>query len=334
MTIPIWADIAARGIHHYYRGYPLCVSIEVTHACTAVCQHCDKGGDEPHEQRATPAEYVQRLREVGSPLYVQISGGEPLTRDDVYEVVQAVRGQKQLPIIIFVSNGSLLEVETYQRLQHAGIDRLSLSLDFPDERHDQFRGCPGLFQHLSEVVPRLAKNGSACGIALNTAITKANFRYVVDIARKAQEWGVGLSFSAYSTLRTGDTSLMLSSEDALVLDQLVDTLIDMRSKGAAILNMPSLLKRTVQYFRDGSIPHCGAGKRFLVIRPDGVLNPCSFFPEAQYSSMAEMQAFVDQNRCEQCYVAIRAYSDRKAREFFIEGRGMLKATLTSSQRAA
>jgi MoaA/NifB/PqqE/SkfB family radical SAM enzyme len=266
---------------------------------------------------------------VGSPPYVQISGGEPLTRTDVYEVIQAVRGRNRLPIIIFVTNGSLLEVEKYQQLLQAGIDRISISLDFPDDRHDQFRRCPGLFQHLSEVVPRIATNGYGCNIALNTAITKANFRYVCEIANKAQEWGVGISYSAYTPLRTGDETLMLSHEDALELDKLVDQLIMMQSRGMNIVNPPALLKKTVQYFKDGQISHCGAGKRFFVIRPDGTLNPCSYFPEARYNSLGAMQAFVNQNQCGKCYVAIRAYTDRKITEFLSNARQMLKSALPS-----
>jgi len=42
-------------------------------------------------------------------------------------------------------------------LRAAGVDQFSVSLDFPDERHDEFRLHPGLFKHLSEIVPRLAR---------------------------------------------------------------------------------------------------------------------------------------------------------------------------------
>lgn len=230
-------------------------------------------------------------------------------------------------MIIFVTNGSLLEVEKYQRLQQAGINRISISLDFPDARHDQFRRCPGLFQHLSEVVPRIANNGGGCGIALNTAITKENLPYVCDIAMKAQEWGVGVSYSAYTPLRTGDETLMLSYEDAMALDKQVDKLIEMQSKGVPILNPPPLLKKTVQYFKDRQIPHCRAGKRFLVIRPDGMMNPCSLFPQARYNSLAAMQEFVNQNQCGECYVAIRAYTERNTMQFLSEGRTMIKTIL-------
>ncbi len=328
--MPLWSQIVARGLHNYYRGYPLCVSIEVTHACTAACKHCNLGGDVASEQRATPAEYAQRLQEVGSPPFVQISGGEPLTRPDVYEVIRAVRGNNPLPLIILVTNGSLLEVEKYQQLFQAGINRISISLDFHDDRHDEFRRCSGLFQHLSEVVPRIAHNDCGCDLALNTAITKANFPYVIELARKAHEWGVGISYSAYTTMKTGDDSLMLSAEDTLVLDKLIDQLITLQARGLNILNPPSVLKRMMLYFREGHIPHCGAGKRFLIIRPDGALIPCSSFQEARYPSVAAMQAFVNQNQCGQCYVAIRAYTDRKITEFLSDGWRMLKIASTAS----
>lgn len=45
----------------------------------------------------------------------------------------------------------------YLELRAAGVDQFSVSLDFPDERHDEFRLHPGLFKHLSEIVPRLAR---------------------------------------------------------------------------------------------------------------------------------------------------------------------------------
>jgi MoaA/NifB/PqqE/SkfB family radical SAM enzyme len=330
---PDWARSAGRGAKNYFRGYPVIASIEVTHGCTAACRHCNLAGPLPDERRASPREYAELLRAVGSPPYVQISGGEPLSRPDVFDVIRAVKGTDPVPVIIFVTNGSLLDVTTYQRLLEAGVDRISVSLDFPDERHDAFRRSPGLFRHLSEVLPEIARqHGGGCRVALNTAITKANFADVVDIAHVARGWGVGLSYSAYTTTKNGDASLMLSADDTRALAGLMDEVIALKAKGLNILNPPSLLKRTVRYFEDGKIPHCGAGKRFLVIRPDGALIPCSSFQHARYPSVAAMRAFVDQNECGACYVAIRAYVDRKPHEFLGDTVHLLKAALAVNSR--
>ena len=48
-----------------------------------------------------------------------------------------------LPYTILVSNWSLMTEERYLELREAGVDQFSVSLDFPDERHDDFRGYPG-----------------------------------------------------------------------------------------------------------------------------------------------------------------------------------------------
>ena len=327
---PDWAAAAGRGAKRYVRGLPLCVSIEVTHGCTADCRHCNLGGLLASERRASPQEYAELLRVVGSPPVIQISGGEPLSRPDVFDIIRAVRGANGVPVIIFVTNGSLLDPGTYQNLNEAGTSRFSVSLDFPDERHDAFRRCPGLFKHLSSVLPEIARTaGGGCNVALNTAITKANFREIVNIARLARDWGVGVAYSAYTRMKTGDESLLLSADETRMLARLIDELIEMKARGANILNPPSLLKRTVRYFADGQVPHCGAGKRFLVIRPDGGLIPCSSFQDARYPSVDAMQAWVGQNTCTACYVAIRAYTDRTPLQFLGDARHLLKAALSA-----
>jgi MoaA/NifB/PqqE/SkfB family radical SAM enzyme len=327
---PDWAAAGGRGAKNYVRGLPLCVSIEVTHGCTADCRHCNLGGLLASERRASPQEYAALLRAVGPPPVIQISGGEPLSRPDVVEIVRAVRGIDSVPFIIVVTNGSLLEPGVYQRLSEAGASRFSISLDFPDERHDAFRRCPGLFKHLSTVLPAIARmHGGGCNVALNTAITKANFREIVNIARLAQDWGVGVAYSAYTRMKTGDESFLLSADETRILARLIDEVLELKARGVQVLNPPSLLKRTIRYFADGQIPHCGAGKRFLVIRPDGGVIPCSSFQEARYPSVDAMKAWVGRNTCSACYVAIRAYTDRTPLQFLADARHMLKAALSA-----
>ena len=111
--------------------------------------------------------------------------------------------------------------------KEAGADRFSLSLDFPDERHDDFRRLPGLYAHLEQLVPQL----TACGngdIAMNSAITKLNLPHLRELAAKAEEWGANISYSAYSTLRTGDKQYEISSEEDL--EMLRETVEDLRRR--------------------------------------------------------------------------------------------------------
>ncbi len=310
------ARIGLRSLHNYVTNRPLVISFEVTHSCTCDCLHCDRGGPEEEDNLLEPEDYTT-LVSLLNPSIVQVSGGEPLLRSDVLDVVKAIKSRsKFMPYIIFVTNASLLNEEKYIRLRESGVDRFSFSLDFPDERHDGFRRHPGLYAHLNEIVPRLAELGYD-DIALNSAITRVNMPYLIDLADKAKEWGVAISYSAYGSLRTGDESFSIySGEDLEMLRQRIRRIIQLKKEGRRILNPVSQLMKTYEFFKNGRIPDCKAGRRFLVVRPNGYLIPCSMRPHNRlYSTREEMlKKFSKHNSCEKCYVAIRAYSDKSFEE--------------------
>src|ERR1039457_2005194 len=148
------------------------------------------------------------------PCVVQVSGGEPLMRDDIVEVVRTIKGGAGVPYTILVSNWSLMTAEKYLALADAGIDQFSVSLDFPDQRHDDFRVYPGLYRHLEDLIPRLAKLGRD-DVVLRSCITSENVGEISAIADKAREIGVNLCYSAYSARRTGCRDYFLETPEQL-----------------------------------------------------------------------------------------------------------------------
>ncbi len=85
-------------------------------------------------------------------------------------------------------------------LNKAGVSLFSVSLDFPDDRHDNFRRLPGLVTKMGEIIPHLIKKYGRRDIVLNSALTHANFAEIPGLVAKAEEWGTQISFSAYSSL--------------------------------------------------------------------------------------------------------------------------------------
>ena len=302
--------LAMRGIHSYATNGPLVVSYEVTLSCNCNCHHCDLGGLIKDEKQIKPEEYrdlTQRLK----PLVVQISGGEPLLRRDLTSIVEAIKQDNGLPLpyVILVTNGVLLNEGNYLRLREAGVNQFSVSLDFPDERHDEFRRRPGLYAHLEQTLPQLAKLGFR-DIILNTAISKANLRDILPLAKKAADWSVSMSYSAYTALRTGDKGYCLNYEEDLeILRQAINELIILKKQGLQLANPQTTLQNTLKFFEQGYMPNCKAGIRFLVVMPDGSMVPCSHHRE-KYATRKEMvEKFSRTNRCGSCYVAIRSYSE-------------------------
>lgn len=299
----------ARGTWSFCTDRPLVVSFELTHSCTAHCQHCDKGGIKPGPLGLLTAEDYGRLRAELKPMVVQISGGEPLLRKDVSEIVRAIKEPSGLPYVILVTNGRLFSEEKYLELRELGVNQFSISLDFPDERHDDFRGSPGLFKHLSELVPALGRHANG-DVVLNTAITRDNLPTLRGSYEKAKEWGVQISYSCYTPLRTGSMDHYISSqEDLNILRRTMNELLELKSKNGRITNSAWTLAGVPDFFRTGNVPGCQAGRRFMVVTPDGRLRACSMFEETYGSHREVMDQFVAHNECGGCYVSIRAYLD-------------------------
>jgi MoaA/NifB/PqqE/SkfB family radical SAM enzyme len=303
--------IIGRGSSNWLANRPLVVSFEVTDACTCYCKHCDHGGPRDTSRNLRPADY-RRYMEALRPCVVQVSGGEPLMRADVVEIVRSIKGGTTLPYTILVSNWSEMTEEKYLALRDAGVHQFSVSLDFPDERHDEFRVYPGLYRHLEDLIPRLAKLGHD-DIVLNSCITSENVGEIGRIADKAREWGVNLCYSAYSARRTGCRDYFLDAPEQLAeLNRQLDAVEQRRDSTNWIVNAPTTLEATRRYFANRGTPGCKAGLRFLVVTADGALQPCSMqFERYRLEERERMiEEFTEQNRCDECYVSIRSYLDK------------------------
>jgi MoaA/NifB/PqqE/SkfB family radical SAM enzyme len=311
--------IIGRGTANWIAQRPIVVSFEVTDACTCWCKHCDHGGPRDESRNLKPVDY-RRYMEALRPCVVQVSGGEPLMRDDVVEIVRNIKAGAKIPYTILVSNWSLMTEEKYLALREAGIDQFSVSLDFPDERHDDFRVHPGLYRHLEALIPRLAKMGHD-DIVLNSCITSQNVGEIVAIADKSREWGVNLCYSAYSARRTGNREYFLETPGQLTeLNRLLDQVEARRDSTNWIVNAPSTIEATRRYFANKGMPGCKAGLRFLVVTADGALQPCSMqFQRYALEDRSRMiEEFTAQNRCDECYVSIRSYLDKSFHQLLWE----------------
>ncbi len=303
--------IIAQGSRNWLAERPIVVSFEVTDACTCYCRHCDHGGPKDEQKNLKPADFRRYMDEL-RPCVVQVSGGEPLIRPDLTEVVRNIKSSTGLPYIILVSTWSLMTENRYLELREAGVDQFSVSLDFPDDRHDDFRCYPGLYDHLNDVIPRCAAHGYD-DIVLNTCITSANVAEINGAADQAQKWGVNICYSAYSARRTGNREYLLSSAEQLrILREQLDAVDARRDSSNYIVSAPTTIQATRQYFETGGVPGCKAGLRFLVVTADGYLQPCSMqfekYPLNRQSKMVE--EFTRNNTCDECYVAIRSNLDK------------------------
>jgi MoaA/NifB/PqqE/SkfB family radical SAM enzyme len=308
-----------RGVNNWFADFPIVVSFEVTDSCTCYCKHCDHGGPRDNTRNLKPSDY-RRYVEALRPCAVQVSGGEPLLRPDLLEIIKNIKTSDGLPYLILVSNWSTMTEEKYLELREAGINQFSVSLDFPDQRHDEFRGLPGLYTRLEKLMPLLAAYGYD-DIVLNNCITRPNLLYINAIADQAREWGVNVSFSAYTFRRTQNREYFLESpEEIAELKRQLDKIKERMDDSKWIVNTCATIDATYEYFRNGGTAGCKAGWRFLVVTSDGFLQPCSMqFKRYRLEEREKMiEEFTRQNTCDECYVSIRSYLDKSLPRLFYE----------------
>jgi len=306
-------SLTKRGFGNMFSKKPLCVSFEITHACNAQCQHCHRGGP-VDENRASPEDFARIYRELTPPT-LQVSGGEPLLRDDVLDIIRALRQPDGTPYIILVSNASLLTPEGFRQANAAGVDAYSLSLDYPDDRHDEFRMIPGLFDHIKDLIGALTPAERRM-ITLNCVIQSDNFRDAPALAALAKEWGVCMNYSPYTWLRTQDKGFVVAKEDLPELREIFRGLLEFQRRHGTVKPTASFLDNMVAFFDDKGIPGCRAGERFMVVNPDGTLSPCGLIITDFPNLEAMKEGFVKDNSCTACNTSIRSWTERPLSMFF------------------
>lgn len=158
-----------------YSMNPALVYWEMTRACQLACRHCRaEAMATPHPCQLTHAESKALLLQIAGfnrPLpHLILTGGDPLERTDLYELIDEAR-RLQLTVSITPSATSKLTAEVLGQLKEHEIDSIGLSLDGSTAAsHEAVRGVEGCFERTMSVV-RIASN-LGFPIQINTLIAQ------------------------------------------------------------------------------------------------------------------------------------------------------------------
>lgn len=153
---------------------PRVIAWESTQACNLVCRHCRASAQtEPAPDELTTSEVKRLIDEIVSlskPIFV-ISGGEPLMREDIFDVAAYAtdRGLR----VAMSPNGTLITPHAVERMKDAGVKRVSVSIDGSSaERHDAIRGVTGAFQDAVRGIQHCRDGGLP--FQINTTVMRQN----------------------------------------------------------------------------------------------------------------------------------------------------------------
>jgi MoaA/NifB/PqqE/SkfB family radical SAM enzyme len=144
----------------------------ITRACNLRCVHCysDSGAAARYELSTNQARAVlDDLAQFGVPA-VLFSGGEPLIRPDLFELI-GYASQRSLRTVIS-TNGTLITTEVAKNIKRQGTSYVGVSLDGIGQVNDSFRGMSGAFDRAVQGIRNCQDVGVRVG--LRVTLTKRN----------------------------------------------------------------------------------------------------------------------------------------------------------------
>ncbi len=136
-TVPVTAGAAsAPGLSDSFGRGITNVRVSVTDRCNFRCRYCmpEEGMTWLHRDELLSYEEITRVVAVLGGLgvsHVRLTGGEPLMRKDLSELVRLIRRISAIEDIALTTNGYFL-AEQIDALVDAGVDRLNVSMDSLD----------------------------------------------------------------------------------------------------------------------------------------------------------------------------------------------------------
>ena len=151
--------------------------ISITDRCNYRCVYCRTGTYGAQYPELTLAEYLRMARVFVSLgiTKIRLTGGEPLLRKDVIELVRQLHALRTVegkpPELAITTNGHLL-AEMAEPLKQAGLDRVTASMDAVDpERFARITRMPNGFESVLAGV-RTARRAGLTPVKINCVLLR------------------------------------------------------------------------------------------------------------------------------------------------------------------
>jgi len=174
--------------------------------------------------------FIRDLADFGVPV-ILFSGGEPLLREDVFELASLAREQGIR--IVLSTNGTLITKTVAKKVSRVGFAEVGISLDGIGASNDRFRGQNGAY----EAALKGIRNCVALGlrVSLRLTITRFNYQEIPAIFRLIEEEDIDrvcfyhLAYSGRGgSLRGEDIS---HSQTRSVVDMICEHTLDLHRRG-------------------------------------------------------------------------------------------------------
>ncbi|MFZ4857821.1 MAG: radical SAM protein [Desulfuromonadaceae bacterium] len=302
--------------------HPIYTLLKVTERCNSHCVYCGHGTVKENVDLSTLqlTNVINQLAQVGT-TSVNLSGGEPLLRDDLPELVRHAKSRSLFPVLL--TNGLLLE-KRQAELRGTGLGMVIVSIDsISAEAYQATRGVP-LAPVLEGIDALLAwPDEERPVVSVTSVVTGNNIAELEQLVDYFGSRGIGVKFTPYHHHGRWEDD-RLSPTDLLVYRQTIERLQEVKRDGRGVLNSHAYLDGFSRFSsRERKLPkgyRCYCGYTTLFI--DSKLNVRSCWSQGlpvagnlheqlladiiDGPRMRIMRGRIRQLRCERCWLLCTA----------------------------
>jgi putative heme d1 biosynthesis radical SAM protein NirJ2 len=255
------------------------ISWNTTNKCNMNCKHCYRdAGEEIKEELSTDEakKLIEEIAKAGFKIMI-FSGGEPLMRPDIFELVEYAVKYRLRPV--FGSNGTLITKEIARRLRDAGTMGIGISLDSLDRnKHNEFRGLDKGWEKTVTGMENCREAGLS--FQIHTTVMEWNYKEILDITDFAVKMGA-VAHHVFFIVPTGRaTNIENQFLSAQQYEELLTNIVN-KQKGVSIEVKPTCAPQFMRIAKQQEVSFrfskgCLAGISYCIINPKGDVQPCAY----------------------------------------------------------
>ena len=240
---------------------PLHAQLELTYRCPLSCRYCylgaERGGTEPELSTDEVTSLLDDLAQLGG-LFLLLTGGEPLVRDDFEAIVEHARSRRFAVSVL--TSGWGMDRALMARLVAGGLDSVQISLHGAEPKtHDGMTGVVGSFDQALTALRFLRDHGARTLAAIT--VTRGNLDELPALRALVEREAVGFNVSFYVLPeRSGSRAPQRELLDEAGL-----------RRAHEVFPPGSTCRMAARGLAD---PPCGAGASAVAIDPFGGVYPC------------------------------------------------------------
>jgi pyrroloquinoline quinone biosynthesis protein E len=272
---------------------PLALLAELTYRCPLKCPYCSNPLELSHYRDELDTATWQRVLAEAAALgvvQVHFSGGEPLVRRDLAELVQEAR---RLDLYTHLSTGgTLADEDRLAQLREAGLDSVQISLQDARPAENDWLAGTASFERKQQAIAAARRLGFP--VILNVVLHRHNLDRLEDIIALATEWQVEkleLAHAQYTGWAFRNRAALQPTREQ------VEHAAEVVAARVRLGGRPEIVHVLPDYFQSFPKPCLnGWGRRFLTVAPDGAVLPCQTareipgleFPSVRIASLEEI----------------------------------------------